>query len=103
MNVSFPTRKRVVVSEGPKVEDVSSQEAVGLHEAGAVLLDVREDDEWAAGHAPDAIHVPLAGVGEPPPGSPIRRSSPSVAAAAGPPRRSRWPRLGSRSAMSVAA
>lgn len=24
-----------------------------------VLLDVREDDEWAAGHAPDAVHVPL--------------------------------------------
>ncbi|MCW2776895.1 MAG: rhodanese-like protein [Frankiales bacterium] len=26
---------------------------------GALLLDVREDDEWAAGHAPDAVHVPL--------------------------------------------
>ncbi|SDQ22185.1 rhodanese-like domain-containing protein [Quadrisphaera sp. DSM 44207] len=26
---------------------------------GAVLLDVREDDEWAAGHAPGAVHVPL--------------------------------------------
>lgn len=25
----------------------------------AVLLDVREDDEWAAGHAPDATHVPM--------------------------------------------
>ncbi len=24
------------------------------------LLDVREDDEWAAGHAPGAVHVPLA-------------------------------------------
>jgi rhodanese-related sulfurtransferase len=24
----------------------------------AVLLDVREDDEWAAGHAPDAVHLP---------------------------------------------
>ena len=24
-----------------------------------VLLDVREDDEWAAGHAPDAVHVPM--------------------------------------------
>lgn len=23
------------------------------------LLDVREDDEWAAGHAPDAVHVRL--------------------------------------------
>jgi rhodanese-related sulfurtransferase len=26
---------------------------------GAFLLDVREDDEWVAGHAPDAIHIPL--------------------------------------------
>jgi rhodanese-related sulfurtransferase len=25
----------------------------------AVILDVREDDEWAAGHAPNAIHIPL--------------------------------------------
>jgi rhodanese-related sulfurtransferase len=27
---------------------------------GTVLLDVREIDEWAAGHAPDATHVPLS-------------------------------------------
>ena len=25
----------------------------------AVLLDVREDDEWRAGHAPDAVHIPM--------------------------------------------
>ncbi|MGH3492145.1 MAG: rhodanese-like domain-containing protein [Sciscionella sp.] len=25
----------------------------------AALIDVREDDEWAAGHAPDAVHIPL--------------------------------------------
>jgi rhodanese-related sulfurtransferase len=25
-----------------------------------VLLDVREDDEWAAGHAPNAQHVPMS-------------------------------------------
>ena len=30
--------------------------------AGATLLDVREDDEWAAGHAPDAVHVPMSGL-----------------------------------------
>lgn len=23
------------------------------------LLDVREDDEWAAGHAPGAVHIPM--------------------------------------------
>ena len=25
----------------------------------AVLLDVREDDEWAAGRAPGAVHIPM--------------------------------------------
>lgn len=28
--------------------------------AGVVLLDVREIDEWAAGHAPGATHLPLS-------------------------------------------
>jgi rhodanese-related sulfurtransferase len=27
---------------------------------GAVLVDVREDDEWRAGHSALAIHIPLA-------------------------------------------
>ena len=31
--------------------------------AEAFLLDVREDDEWAAGHAPGALHVRLAELG----------------------------------------
>jgi rhodanese-related sulfurtransferase len=29
---------------------------------GAYLLDVREDDEWAAGHAPGAHHLPMQDV-----------------------------------------
>ncbi len=29
----------------------------------AWLLDVREDDEWAAGHAPQANHIPLGELG----------------------------------------
>ncbi|CAL9340519.1 rhodanese-like domain-containing protein [Streptomyces sp. enrichment culture] len=29
-------------------------------DGGAVLLDVREDHEWRAGHAPGAVHVPLS-------------------------------------------
>jgi rhodanese-related sulfurtransferase len=31
--------------------------------AGVYLLDVREDDEWTAGHAPDAVHVRLGDLG----------------------------------------
>ena len=30
---------------------------------GAWLLDVREDDEWAAGHVPGARHIPLGELG----------------------------------------
>ena len=40
---------------GPHIPAVTSAE-VG---EGAYLLDVREDDEWAAGHAPGAHHVPM--------------------------------------------
>jgi rhodanese-related sulfurtransferase len=32
--------------------------------AGVFLLDVREDDEWTAGHAPGAVHVRLGELGE---------------------------------------
>lgn len=32
--------------------------------ADVVLLDVREDDEWAAGHAPQALHVPMGQVSQ---------------------------------------
>jgi rhodanese-related sulfurtransferase len=30
-----------------------------LLDGGALLLDVREPDEWEAGRAPQAIHIPL--------------------------------------------
>ena len=30
----------------------------------AVLLDVRENDEWVAGHAPGAVHVPMGQVAQ---------------------------------------
>ena len=35
-------------------------EAKELIDAGAVLLDVREDHEWREGHAPGARHIPLS-------------------------------------------
>ena len=31
--------------------------------AGAYLLDVREPEEWDAGHAPEAVHIPLGELG----------------------------------------
>jgi len=41
----------------PEVDPIGAVRLV--NESGAILLDVREDDEWAAGHAPGAIHVRL--------------------------------------------
>jgi rhodanese-related sulfurtransferase len=41
------------------VPEISPSEAAERVRAGALLLDVREHDEWAVGHAPDATHIPL--------------------------------------------
>jgi rhodanese-related sulfurtransferase len=42
------------------MSDVSVAQAVELVDAGGFLLDVREDHEWQAGHAPDAVHIPMS-------------------------------------------
>ena len=47
-----------------RTNEVGPADVTRLQGGGAVLLDVREDDEWTAGHAPDAVHVPLGRVGE---------------------------------------
>lgn len=44
--------------------EVGPEEAAGLIDAGALLLDVREDDEWKAGHVAEAMHVPLGQLAE---------------------------------------
>ena len=38
---------------------VSVSEAAALRDDGAFVLDVREPDEWAAGHIPEATLIPL--------------------------------------------
>ena len=43
---------------GPR--ELSAAEAARAVEEGAYLLDVREDDEWAGGHAPDAVHIAMS-------------------------------------------
>ena len=43
-----------------EIRNVDVAEAAHLALQGALLLDVRQDDEWDAGHAPDARHVALA-------------------------------------------
>ncbi len=41
------------------IAQVDPTETARLIADGALLLDVRELDEWAVGHAPGALHVPL--------------------------------------------
>ena len=40
---------------GPQVPSVTADQV----DPGVYLLDVREPDEWAAGHAPGAHHLPM--------------------------------------------
>jgi rhodanese-related sulfurtransferase len=40
----------------PEIDPAAAAAAVA---GGAVLVDVREPDEWAAGHASVAVHIPL--------------------------------------------
>lgn len=52
--------------EGGLRPTVDGPTALQLVRDGASLLDVRERSEWSGGHAPQAVHVPLAQVAEAP-------------------------------------
>ena len=41
------------------VDDVSAEDGHQMVEDGAFLLDVREADEWDAGHAAEAVWIPM--------------------------------------------
>ena len=41
------------------VPDIDVRAAVEGARDGAILIDVREQHEWDAGHAPSAVHMPL--------------------------------------------
>lgn len=43
----------------PEVEDYDPKQTQTEVESGAMLVDVREPDEWYAGHLPGAIHIPM--------------------------------------------
>jgi rhodanese-related sulfurtransferase len=44
------------------IPEVDAAGADTMAAAGAVLLDVRQPEEWAAGHAAAAVHVPMGEV-----------------------------------------
>ncbi len=50
--------------ELPDVPGVDVAGALSLLDGDAVLLDVREQNEWDAGHAPRAVHIPLRELSE---------------------------------------
>jgi len=54
----------VTGTEVPEVEvpEIEVDDAARRVEAGAVLLDVREPDEWHAGHVVDARWIPMDAV-----------------------------------------
>ncbi|MCK6212516.1 rhodanese-like domain-containing protein [Georgenia sp. EYE_87] len=49
-------------SDGRLGSTVTATRAVELVREGASLVDVREKAEWRSGHAPQAVHIPLADV-----------------------------------------
>lgn len=45
------------------VPSISAHDARAMIDGGALLIDVREMNEWQAGHAPDAVHIPMGELG----------------------------------------
>ena len=43
----------------PKDDEIDAGHVPAMVDTGAVILDVREPYEWDAGHAPQAVHVPM--------------------------------------------
>ncbi len=54
-----PTPTAVALSAVP-APDIEPAEAALRADQGALLLDVRENDEWDAGHIPGSTHIPLS-------------------------------------------
>jgi rhodanese-related sulfurtransferase len=52
------------MSDTTAIPEVEVDEARRRTGDGALLLDVREPDEWAAGHAPEAVHIPMGEITE---------------------------------------
>ncbi len=49
-------------ADGSLGSKINAELALEVVRGGASLLDVRESSEWKSGHAPGAIHIPLADI-----------------------------------------
>ena len=57
--MSTPNRFQNLVQDAKtRITEISVAEAAREVEGGALLIDVREADDWAEGHAPAAVHLP---------------------------------------------
>lgn len=45
--------------QGEPYRRISVQEALEMQKEGALIVDVRRDDEWVSGHVKGAIHIPV--------------------------------------------
>jgi rhodanese-related sulfurtransferase len=52
-----PRFEKLAQEAKARIEEVTVAEAVERQAAGALLIDVREADEFSQGHAPDALHL----------------------------------------------
>jgi rhodanese-related sulfurtransferase len=51
------------MDEALSVDEITPEAAVSLLARGAMLIDVREPEEWLLGRAPQAFHIPLGDLG----------------------------------------
>lgn len=49
--------EKLVADIKPKIREISVAETLEKVRNGSVLIDVREDNEFAAGHAKNAVHI----------------------------------------------
>ena len=45
------------------ITEVEADDAAERAEAGALVLDVREPDEWTVGHVDGSVHIPMGELG----------------------------------------
>lgn len=58
-----------------QIDEIDPPDVEALLGSSGVLLDVREPDEWAAGHAPIARHLPLGQIAD---AAPVLGAAPVV-------------------------
>lgn len=56
--MSTPTRFQKLVQEAKaRIAEISAEEAAREVDRGALLIDVRENEDWQAAHVPGAVHL----------------------------------------------